>query len=65
MIEGAGGILTDWEGHKLNWKASANSLATSMISFPILLLIFIIPYHVPYLILLICTLKLVNVPGKG
>ncbi|KAL3538997.1 hypothetical protein ACH5RR_002363 [Cinchona calisaya] len=29
VIEGAGGIITDWKGNKLNWKASADSRAPS------------------------------------
>ncbi|XVE49004.1 hypothetical protein DITRI_Ditri01bG0047000 [Diplodiscus trichospermus] len=29
VIEGAGGVITDWKGHQLDWKASADSRATS------------------------------------
>nr|GLL47401.1 bifunctional phosphatase IMPL2, chloroplastic [Ipomoea trifida] len=29
VIQGAGGIITDWKGHKLNWDASLGSPATS------------------------------------
>lgn len=28
VIEGAGGLITDWKGHKLHWEASSDSLAT-------------------------------------
>lgn len=30
VIEGAGGVITDWKGHKLHWEASPLSVATSM-----------------------------------
>lgn len=30
VIEGAGGVITDWKGHQLQWEASPNSHATSM-----------------------------------
>lgn len=33
MIEGAGGVITDWKGHQLFWEASANSHATSKSAF--------------------------------
>ncbi|XP_073313865.1 bifunctional phosphatase IMPL2, chloroplastic isoform X1 [Primulina huaijiensis] len=29
VIEGAGGVITDWKGNQLHWEASANSPATS------------------------------------
>ncbi|KAM1760127.1 hypothetical protein ACFX11_003036 [Malus domestica] len=29
VIEGAGGVITDWKGHRLYWDASPNSKATS------------------------------------
>ncbi|KAF5727197.1 putative myo inositol monophosphatase [Tripterygium wilfordii] len=29
VIEGAGGVITDWKGHQLNWEVSADSRATS------------------------------------
>ncbi|KAM5548755.1 bifunctional phosphatase IMPL2, chloroplastic [Rosa sericea] len=29
VIEGSGGVITDWKGHQLLWEASANSHATS------------------------------------
>lgn len=29
VIEGAGGIITDWKGQQFNWEASAGSTATS------------------------------------
>ncbi|CAN6544017.1 unnamed protein product [Malus baccata var. baccata] len=29
VIEGAGGVITDWKGHQLDWDASPNSKATS------------------------------------
>ncbi|XVF01062.1 hypothetical protein REPUB_Repub04eG0055300 [Reevesia pubescens] len=29
VIEGAGGVITDWKGHQLDWKASPDSPATS------------------------------------
>ncbi|RXH99613.1 hypothetical protein DVH24_021415 [Malus domestica] len=29
VIEGAGGVITDWKGHRLSWDASPNSKATS------------------------------------
>ncbi|KAL2537584.1 myo-inositol monophosphatase like 2 [Forsythia ovata] len=29
VIEGAGGVITDWEGHQLHWEASSNSHVTS------------------------------------
>ncbi|GLT86189.1 hypothetical protein SLE2022_043450 [Rubroshorea leprosula] len=29
VIEGAGGIITDWQGHQLSWEASPDSRATS------------------------------------
>ncbi|XP_038712800.1 bifunctional phosphatase IMPL2, chloroplastic-like [Tripterygium wilfordii] len=29
VIEGAGGVITDWKGHQLSWEASADSSATS------------------------------------
>ncbi|CAN6686038.1 unnamed protein product [Malus baccata var. baccata] len=29
VIEGAGGVITDWKGHQLYWDASPNSKATS------------------------------------
>lgn len=29
VIEGAGGVITDWKGHQLYWEASPDSLATS------------------------------------
>ncbi|XP_061363010.1 bifunctional phosphatase IMPL2, chloroplastic [Gastrolobium bilobum] len=29
VIEGAGGIITDWKGHQLSWQASPLSIATS------------------------------------
>ncbi|RAL39715.1 hypothetical protein DM860_003248 [Cuscuta australis] len=29
VIEGAGGVITDWEGRQLNWEASLGSPATS------------------------------------
>lgn len=30
VIEGAGGSITDWKGHKLHWEASPESRPTSM-----------------------------------
>lgn len=33
MIEGAGGIITDWKGHDLHWDASPDSRATSRFTF--------------------------------
>lgn len=33
VIEGAGGIITDWKGHHLCWDASPDSRATSMVNF--------------------------------
>lgn len=33
VIEGAGGVITDWKGHQLFWEASANSHATSKSAF--------------------------------
>lgn len=38
VIEGAGGVITDWKGHELYWEASPTSPAGSMFSFDILLL---------------------------
>ncbi|XP_022747287.1 bifunctional phosphatase IMPL2, chloroplastic [Durio zibethinus] len=29
VIEGAGGVITDWNGHQLDWKASSDSRPTS------------------------------------
>lgn len=29
VIQGAGGVITDWKGNQLHWEASANSRATS------------------------------------
>ncbi|KAJ8643188.1 hypothetical protein MRB53_004936 [Persea americana] len=29
VIEGAGGLITDWKGHKLHWEASSDSNVTS------------------------------------
>lgn len=29
VIEGAGGVITDWKGHQLHWEASSDSLPTS------------------------------------
>ncbi|CAI9101969.1 OLC1v1000147C3 [Oldenlandia corymbosa var. corymbosa] len=29
VIEGAGGVITDWKGHSLNWKASADAQPAS------------------------------------
>ncbi|EXC26652.1 Bifunctional phosphatase IMPL2 [Morus notabilis] len=29
VIEGAGGVITDWKGHQLQWEASPNSRATT------------------------------------
>lgn len=29
VIEGAGGVITDWNGQQLYWEASPNSHATS------------------------------------
>ncbi|KAA8536077.1 hypothetical protein F0562_028555 [Nyssa sinensis] len=29
VIEGAGGVITDWKGHPLHWEASSDSRATS------------------------------------
>ncbi|GAV61547.1 Inositol_P domain-containing protein [Cephalotus follicularis] len=29
VIEGAGGVITDWKGHQLHWEASSDSRATS------------------------------------
>ncbi|KAA8546006.1 hypothetical protein F0562_020543 [Nyssa sinensis] len=29
VIEGAGGVITDWKGHQLYWEASSDSCATS------------------------------------
>lgn len=29
VIEGAGGVITDWKGNQLHWEASANAPATS------------------------------------
>uniref|UniRef100_A0A5B7AGU2 histidinol-phosphatase n=1 Tax=Davidia involucrata TaxID=16924 RepID=A0A5B7AGU2_DAVIN len=29
VIEGAGGVITDWKGHELYWEASSDSCATS------------------------------------
>lgn len=29
VIEGAGGVITDWKGHQLYWEASPNSHVTS------------------------------------
>lgn len=35
VIEGAGGVITDWKGHELYWEASPTSPARSMCSFDI------------------------------
>ncbi|KAI8026298.1 hypothetical protein LOK49_LG02G03709 [Camellia lanceoleosa] len=29
VIEGAGGVITDWKGHQLHWETSSDSLPTS------------------------------------
>jgi fructose-1,6-bisphosphatase/inositol monophosphatase family enzyme len=29
VIEGAGGVITDWKGNQLHWEASPDSSATS------------------------------------
>ncbi|XVF67759.1 hypothetical protein PTKIN_Ptkin10aG0147900 [Pterospermum kingtungense] len=29
VIEGAGGVITDWNGHQIDWKASSDSCPTS------------------------------------
>lgn len=31
VIEGAGGVITDWKGHHLNWEASSDSRAPSKV----------------------------------
>lgn len=30
VIEGAGGVITDWKGNHLNWEASSDTPVTSM-----------------------------------
>ncbi|KAK6946281.1 Inositol monophosphatase-like [Dillenia turbinata] len=32
VIEGAGGVITDWKGQQFHWEASPNSQATSMLN---------------------------------
>lgn len=36
MIEGAGGVITDWKGHQLQWDASSDSRPLSMLLTPFL-----------------------------
>lgn len=31
VIEGAGGVITDWKGNQLHWEASPDSGATSIL----------------------------------
>lgn len=33
VIEGAGGVITDWRGDQLYWEASSDARATSMLAF--------------------------------
>lgn len=33
VIEGAGGVITDWKGHQLSWEASSKAHAPSMTFF--------------------------------
>lgn len=42
VIEGAGGIITDWKGDKLTWEASPFSPATSMCLLKFFLLVFFV-----------------------
>jgi fructose-1,6-bisphosphatase/inositol monophosphatase family enzyme len=44
VIEGSGGVITDWKGHQLRWEASPLSIATSIFLFNIShLKLFLIP----------------------
>jgi len=43
VIEGAGGVITDWKGDKLFWEASPLSIATS-ISFGLISISFLLAF---------------------
>lgn len=44
VIEGAGGIITDWNGSPFLWEASPSAVATSMFNIQIRILCFISMY---------------------
>lgn len=42
VIKGAGGTITDWKGHDINWEASADSRVTGLIFVPYLITVCIV-----------------------
>lgn len=63
VIEGAGGVVTDWKGHELFWEASPNSQAASKRTFGddiLFLLIFFFFFFIICLIIIALVNSVIN-----